>query len=394
MDKKRLQQMKNQQVNFKIFNWSDIYAETRASKFCPVEGITEYHAVIQLNNKYLTADKQFSNIETAIGRLKENLPDANCVFKRYFVSDAVNQADFLTGKNDDAAAVSIVEQTPLNGSKVSVWVYLVTGCKVYKNDDSGMHILEHSSYKHLYSTQLQTPLTDETAETRSIFGNYIKSLAKHNCTLKDNCIRTWIYVQGVDIHYTGMVNERKKFFEEEGLTSKTHYIASTGIEGRYFNPKSLVLMDAYSIEGIKSAQIRYLQAPTHLNPTYEYGVTFERATSVDYGDRRHIFISGTASINNKGEIMYPSDIVKQTERTFENISMLLNQAEAQMDDIVQMIVYLRDIADYSVVSEYLETNYTEMPYLIVLAPVCRPGWLVEVECIAVKQVKNSEFEKF
>jgi enamine deaminase RidA (YjgF/YER057c/UK114 family) len=254
--------------------------------------------------------------------------------------------------------------------------------------------MERPACKHLFNTQLQTPLSDEARETRSIFESYIKSLARHNCSLKDNCIRTWIYVQGVDIHYMGMVNERKKVFEEQGLSPETHFIASTGIEGRYTSPRSLALMDAYGIDGIKPAQIRYLHAPTHLNPTYEYGVTFERATSVDYGDRRHVFVSGTASINNKGEIVYPSDILKQTERTFENVGMLLKQADAQMDDVVQMIVYLRDIADYTVVSDYLETNYTETPYVLVLAPVCRPGWLVEIECIAIKAVKNTEFEQF
>jgi enamine deaminase RidA (YjgF/YER057c/UK114 family) len=191
-----------------------------------------------------------------------------------------------------------------------------------------------------------------------------------------------------------MVNERRKIFEEHGLTPETHFIASTGIEGRYTNPKSLTLMDAYAIEGIKSGQIRYLHAPTHLNPTYEYGVTFERATSVDYGDRRHVFVSGTASINNKGEIMYPSDILKQTERTFENVGMLLQQAETQMSDVMQMIVYLRDIADYTLVSEYLETHYARTPYILVLAPVCRPGWLIEIECIAIKAIENNESEQF
>jgi enamine deaminase RidA (YjgF/YER057c/UK114 family) len=65
-----------------------------------------------------------------------------------------------------------------------------------------------------------------------------------------------------------------------------------------------------------------------------------------------------------------------------------------MCDIVQMIVYLRDIADSTVVSEYLAANYTATPYVLVLAPVCRPGWLVEVECIAIKATENSEFEEF
>jgi enamine deaminase RidA (YjgF/YER057c/UK114 family) len=92
--------------------------------------------------------------------------------------------------------------------------------------------------------------------------------------------------------------------------------------------------------------------------------------------------------------MYPSDILKQTERTFENVGMLLQQAETQMSDVAQMIVYLRDIADYTLVSEYLETHYARTPYILVLAPVCRPGWLIEIECIAIKAIANNESEQF
>ncbi|MDR0384753.1 MAG: hypothetical protein LBH60_01595 [Prevotellaceae bacterium] len=382
----------NRQIDFRTIEWDDICAAAKLSAFCPKGGAAEYHAMIRLTDRYLKAEEQFNNIETAIGRTNSLFgEDARCVFKRYFVSDAVNQANFLNGKNDDAA-VSIVGQVPLDGTKVYVWAYFVSDCRLC--GDPEMRIMERPAYKHLFSTQLQTPITDDIAETRLVFENYIRNLAKYNCTLKDNCIRTWIYVQGVDIHYTEMVNERKKIFEEEGLTPETHFIASTGIEGRHINPKSLVLMDTYGIDGIKQEQIRYLHAPTHLNPTHEYGVTFERATSVDYGDRRHIFVSGTASINNKGEIVHSSDIVGQIERTFENIGMLLKQADAQMDNVMQMIVYLRDIADCAVVSDYLEANYATTPYLLVLAPVCRPGWLVEIECIAIKAIENNVFEQF
>lgn len=381
-------------MDFEIIEWDDICAIAQVSGFCPEKAVAEYHAMIELNNTRLTAKQQFRNVEIAIERIENSLEgNVSCIFKRYFMSDAVNQKDFVHGNNDNIA-VSIVEQPPLNGCKVSVWVYFASDCTVYKHEDSGTYVTERPAYKHLYNMQLNTPITDEKAETRSIFENYANSLAAHNCTLKDNCIRTWIYVQGVDIHYAGMVQARRNFFEKEGMTPKTHFVASTGIEGRYTNPKSLVLMDAYAIEGLKPAQIKYLQATTHLNHTYEYGVTFERATSVDYGDRRHVFVSGTASINNKGEIVYPSDVLKQTKRTLENISVLLKQAEMQMGDVMQMIVYLRDLADYTILSEYLGANYTMTPYLLVLAPVCRPGWLVEIECIAVKVIGNNEFERF
>jgi enamine deaminase RidA (YjgF/YER057c/UK114 family) len=153
-------------------------------------------------------------------------------------------------------------------------------------------------------------------------------------------------------------------------------------------------MDAYAIKGISQEQVKYLHASTHLNPTHEYGVTFERGTMVDYGDRRHIFISGTASIDNKGEIVHLTNIEKQIERTIENIEVLLAEADAVINDISKMIVYLRDTADYQIVSDYLDKYYKELPKVIVWAPVCRPGWLIEIECIAIKEIEANQFEKF
>ena len=97
-----------------------------------------------------------------------------------------------------------------------------------------------------------------------------------------------------------MVKARNEVFVTQGLTPQTHYIASTGIGGRHADKQVLVQMDTYAVLGIRQEQIHYLYAPTHLNPTYEYGVSFERGTYVDYGDRRQVFISGTASINHRG----------------------------------------------------------------------------------------------
>ena len=373
--------------------WNELEATIKFGIFRPANGITEYHVVIELNNKHTKTENQFKNIAKAIEQLQQTkeLKKAVLVFKRYFLSDAVNQAHLIKESSD--VAVSIVQQPPLNGTKASVWLYYVEDSAI-QTDSCGTVVLKRPHYEHLYNMQLQKPEQDEFAETTHIFEKYIDSLKSRSCTLKENCIRTWIYVQGVDIHYTKMVESRMNFFTQEGLTKDTHYIASTGIEGRYFNPESLVLMDAYAVKGIQQEQIRYLHAPTHLNPTFEYGVTFERGTTVDYGDRRHIFISGTASINNKGEIVYPFNVLKQIERTIENITVLLAEADSQINDISQMIVYLRDTADYETVLVYLQRHYGDIPKVIVWAPVCRPGWLVEIECIAIKEIEEEKFERF
>ena len=153
-------------------------------------------------------------------------------------------------------------------------------------------------------------------------------------------------------------------------------------------------MDTYAVGGIKPEQIHFLYAPTHLNPTYEYGVSFERGTYVDNGDRRQVFISGTASINNKGEVVYPGEIRKQTERMWENVKALLKEAECTFDDMGQMIVYLRDIADYTIVKEMYDKRFPCTPKVFVHAPVCRPGWLIEMECMGVKTCENKEYAPY
>ena len=64
------------------------------------------------------------------------------------------------------------------------------------------------------------------------------------------------------------------------------------------------------------------------------------------------------------------------------------------DDVSEMIVYLRDVADYQVVQAAFAQRFPDKPVVIVLAPVCRPGWLVEMECTAVKAINNPEHPQF
>jgi enamine deaminase RidA (YjgF/YER057c/UK114 family) len=148
-------------------------------------------------------------------------------------------------------------------------------------------------------------------------------------------------------------------------------------------------MDAYAISGIQRSQVHYLYAATHLNRTSDYGVSFERGTYVDYGDRRHVFISGTASINNKGEIVHPHNVEAQCRRMWENVETLLAEADCTFDNAAQMIVYLRDPADYTVIKKMYEEKFPNKPWIIVNAKVCRPGWLIEMETMAIKAINTS-----
>lgn len=358
--------------------------------------VVEYHVTIQVVNRKLSYEKQLDAVLDEYDRLlSEDLKGAVAIFKRYFLSDSSNQSSLLQSiaceKSD--CALSIVEQPPLNGSKIALWVYLQTNVNT-RNLSGGLYSVSHGGYSHLWCGTSTNKAANSEYQTRLLLNDYIMQLMENGCRLADNCIRTWFFVQNVDVNYAGVVKARNEVFITQNLTEKTHYIASTGIGGRNSDPKVLVQMDSYSICGIKKEQIHYLYAPTHLNPTYEYGVSFERGTYVDYGDRRHVFISGTASIDNKGEILYPGDIMKQTMRMWENVEMLLKEADCGFENVGQMLVYLRDIADYEVVKEMFDKRFPSTPVIIVLAPVCRPGWLIEMECMALKEIANDEFGVF
>ena len=92
------------------------------SRFEPAEGVAEYHVMIHVTQPSLTYQEQLDTLLDTYYQLLENeLKGAVAVFKRYFLSDAANQADWLAVQVPESSvcACSIVEQPPLNGTKNS-----------------------------------------------------------------------------------------------------------------------------------------------------------------------------------------------------------------------------------------------------------------------------------
>ena len=355
--------------------------------FCFDNGsdVCEYHAVIHVVDERLSFSQQLEAVLNTYEEVFSRIIDSQVVFKRYFLSDAANQADDIIVADVSDCAKSIVQQPPLNGTKVALWVWFMSGVQTGITH-SGLYEVRHGQFRHLFNASAHNLAANPEYQMRLLFNEYIMQLAEEGCTLADNCLRTWLYVNDIDLNYGGVVRARNQVFYTQGLTVNTHFIASTGIGARQQDPNVLAQMDNYAVAGVQPEQIHYLYAPSHLNRTSDYGVSFERGTCVDYADRRHVFISGTASINNKGEVMFPKDIERQTRRMWENVEALLAEAECSFDNVAYMIVYLRDVADYALVNALFTERFPDTPCIIVHAPVCRPGWLVEMECMAVKKV--------
>ena len=356
--------------------------------------VNEFHVMIHINSVGLTFSQQLDAVLDCYEHLKATeLSGATAVLKRYFLSDVANQADDVLLADTSDCAKSIIGQPPLDGTKIGLWVYLMTNVSSQQLP-SGLYEVKHGDFRHLWNASAHNTAQNSEYQTRLLFNEYVMQLVQEGCTLADNCIRTWLFVNDVDVNYAGVVAARNKVFFTQGLTEDTHYIASTGIGGRACNPQVMTQMDNYAIAGIKKEQVHYLYAPTHLNRTSDYGVSFERGTYIDYADRRHVIISGTASINNKGQIEHPKDIVKQIHRMWDNVEALLKEAGSSYEDVGVMIVYLRDVADYSIVSRMYDERFPNHPRIIVHAPVCRAGWLIEMECMAVKKQNAADMPAF
>ena len=136
-------------------------------------------------------------------------------------------------------------------------------------------------------------------------------------------------------------------------------------------------------KGLQSGQIQFLYAPTHLNPTYEYGVTFERGTAVipmATGNKSSFPEPRVSTIKARSCIRgYP-----ETDGTHAGKHRHLaagggkriarhhagNRLLARPGRLCRgQAIYRKPVSVVSPPDRH--------------APVCRPGWLIETECIAV-----------
>ena len=387
---------KDSSTRCSTFSTADGCEETFFSIITP-QGLSFSEALAELSSSYSSA------------LLRAGLSDATAVFSRIFLSDILNQKSSLLNsalynRLRSCCALSVIEQKPVEGGPVAMLSYHLQRPggpfeKVFLDEPlDGWRsdvLVKGNNYSFLWTANhTGGDRFDAYAQTKAIFDSYNVLLAGRSMTLLENCVRTWIYVRDVDNHYKSMVRARREYFSANGLTDNTRFIASTGILGIAHEPEKIVSMDSLSIGGLSADQIVRMEAPSHLSPTILYGVTFERGLRVRFGGRSHLHISGTASIDNKGEVLHLGDAEAQTRRTIENVRALLDAQGAVLDDMAYFIAYVRNAHDRFIVRKVLQELLGEKtPLIFVEAAVCRPAWLVELEGTAIIADKN-DFPSF
>ena len=310
---------------------------------------------------------------------------------RIHLSDITNQIDTLKAiVKDRSSFISIVGQPPVDNRRIAIEAWHWHGAEKRCSGDALEISLQNYPVFWFKKDELSASGSfDQTYEEFTALGDY---LAARQANVAEHTVRTWLYNRDVDNNYAGLVQARNKYFAEIGLTKDTHFIASTGIEGQMSNVKRLVKMDSINYPTLQPGQMQYLYALENLSPTAIYGVSFERGTRLIFGDRSHYFISGTASIDKYGEVMYLCDVAMQTRRLLDNIEALLAEGDGKLSDIKLATLYLRDVADADIVRNIIfERIGKTLPLVTVKAPVCRPTWLVEMECIAVNSNGDKKY---
>jgi enamine deaminase RidA (YjgF/YER057c/UK114 family) len=329
-------------------------------------------------------------------------PDS-AVFRRLFLDGAPGRAGglargpLLSAPGEGPVALSLLTQPPLNGGKLALLAYHVQGAAPLPKRRLGPgHLaLEAGGLRHIWSAGLRGPAGKSPGrQTAALFAGLSDRLRRGGGSLRGNCVRTWLYLRDIDRDYGEMVAARRAAFRRLGLTRRTHYIASTGIEGSPAGSRCLVGLDAYSVLGLRRRQVSYLNDFSRLCRTADYNVTFERGTRVAYADRAHYFISGTASIDKAGNILHPGDAARQLGRALGNLEALLKAGGAGLCDLMYLIVYLREPADYPRVEGILKKKFPGLPVAAVRGAVCRPGWLVEIEGVAVAGFSGTGLPRF
>ena len=219
---------------------------------------------------------------------------------------------------------------------------------------------------------------DFTRQAESLFARAATALSKEGLDFTD-VIRTWIYVDDIDRDYDELNRVRNTFFEEQGLRRLP---ASTGIQAGVWEQDRGVSMDLYAVR-TQGLRVETMRAPT-MNEADTYGSAFSRGTAVTRGDRVALYISGTASIDEQGDVVCVGDIEGQVHRMLRNIEELLTGVGAGKDDIIRATTYLKEASfagDFGRI--WREQGFpVDAPHTVCRADVCRPTWLCETEVAA------------
>jgi enamine deaminase RidA (YjgF/YER057c/UK114 family) len=380
--------------------------------FYPEEGKT---FIEELNDCYSQFTAKF-----------QNRPESKkMVLKQTIFISAKNHQEYLQIKQklfvcaklffDELPPTSIIAQTPANESLV-LEVSYIEGAKTEelihkKHDQYSWIVFTRDNLKMVVTAGLgESNVSDEILQQSiNAFEQLRNILQEENMEFSD-VVRQWNYIKDItgniiqihqsSQHYQVFNDIRSKYYQPSKFANG--YPAATGI-GMEFGG---VMIDAFAFKTDQEKAIVPVKSPVQLD-AHRYSAEvladnhlncdlcqttpkFERAKMVNCFGNRLIFISGTAAIVGQ-ESAASQSVETQTEMTIQNIQRLISSENLREQGIsadqeaviTHLRVYVKLKGDIQKVKEVCQKYFSNIPISYVVADVCRPELLVEIEGQAV-----------
>jgi hypothetical protein len=339
--------------------------------------------------------------------LLAQLPGDECILRLAFFGTPPSNKEYLKRHSllkektaarfgDREPAWSYVSQPPLH-APLLMEVHSISadeiGKIVYKRFQNKPYtLLENPEGRFLFAGGFQSDINVSIEQQSVEVFRRIEELLKHEHFPIHSIIRQWNYIEQISCfsngnqHYQSFNNARSDFYAQT-LWPKG-YPAATGIGTNLGGV--LVDLDAAvftSPDTFVTAVDNPLQIAAHAysekvleaNRTKKETPKFERAKSITSGNRRLVYISGTAAIRGE-ESLKEAGLERQLHITMENIAQLTGKAQP-----VMFRVYLKNKEAYATAQRLMNAYHQHtIPISYMCADICRDELLIEIEGIAIE----------
>lgn len=344
--------------------------------------------------------------------LHKDKQSATITLQTVFLRDARNQSDceeiFAQHYGWPVPVTNFVLQPPADGAALAVEAWAIGGNGVrLRRHSSQLLSVDYDGMRWIYCGGIRAGPGCVYAQTNESLRRMQNILIQAGSGF-EHVVRTWFYLGGITepeggrTRYQGLNSARADFYQtihfgrslpvQNGIHSV--YPASTGIGTN--GPELVMSCVALETER-KDISLVPLENPQQTS-AYAYDAhysrhppRFSRGMALVTGNYVTTWISGTASIVNS-ESRYAGDIQAQTEQTIDNIKRLIapenfkehgiRRAGATLNDLTKIRVYLKRPTDLAVCRSVCEKRFGAVPSIYLIADICRPELLVEIEGVA------------
>ncbi len=222
------------------------------------------------------------------------------------------------------------------------------------------------------------PEATEAEQTRIVLERMEDALDGLGMSFHD-VVRTWYFLSEILRWYDVFNRVRTRFFTERQLLGRMP--ASTAVGPSLVGgPALLAGLLAVRPES-ESASVYPVPSPAQ-GSAFDYGSSFSRAMEVSGPRGKHLYVSGTASIDAVGRTLHPGDLSAQVDETLSVVKNLLDSRGYSFGDVTQAICYVAQDDDGSLakIAGYLPQGVCTLE-----ASICRDDLKFEIELVAERK---------